>query len=132
MQGGTFNGRAAWLRQARAIFEEDHGPYEGPIVVEIRHPGTGLRTVTDVGGPGPVPALPPAALSPLEEQIVLALAQAGTLTGKAIAVRLHLAYDSGLRAILRNLGERRPPVLLTGRDGYRVAVHEGEKPITPQ
>ena len=71
------------------------------------------------------------ALSPRERQIVQVLATTlgDNLTAKQIAYRAHVENTSPLRAILGNLCDREPPVLMSGPLGYRLATPLGGRPV---
>jgi hypothetical protein len=112
---------ANFLRLAQVVLTTLHPDAGGKVAVVIRAE-SGHRVV--LAAPDPQeqvsgPALP--ALSPVEADIVRCLHDHGQLIAKAIANRLRIPCDSSLRTILANLCERRPPVLVSSREGYRLA-----------
>jgi hypothetical protein len=84
-----------------------------------------------------VPLLPAealAALSPLEEQIVTALVthfDNRPTSAKAVAVHLHEHRHDRVPVLMRNLCERRPPVLEHGKEGYR-ALEPWVRAVDPE
>jgi hypothetical protein len=70
------------------------------------------------------------ALSPLEREIVGSIGLE-KLTAKVIAARVHRTCDSAFRTILANLCERQPPVLTSGRAGYRLATAADAEDASP-
>ena len=111
---------AAWLSQARQVLTDAHGFIAGPVTVIVR--GDGHKVIFTSSGT-PVVAGVLMALSPREKAIVQAMQTSGRdwLVAKQIAARTHYGNDSTLRAILANLCERKPPVLISGHCGYQLA-----------
>jgi hypothetical protein len=107
---------AHFLSEARQILEEAYGPLTEAVHITIR---SGGREIS-YGWPSERIGATLVALSPREREI-LGVVGAATLTAKAIAARLHCQPNAALRAILANLCEREPPVLESGRAGYRKA-----------
>jgi hypothetical protein len=112
-----------FVQQARRLLEESFGPCRGSIRVTIRCLEGDTRLTYTLPDPAVCDTIPDTALSPLESAI-LSIIGDGALPGKAIASRIHRPYDSGLRVILANLCERRPPVIASGHEGYRRVAKE--------
>src|SRR5262249_22567553 len=113
---------ASWLRHGRELLESAYGPHGGPVRIVVRFLETDGRLSYLVPGTGDCGDVPHTALSPLEAEIIRVVSGCAPITAKAIASRLRRPCDSGLRTILANLCERRPPMLASGKAGYRLAL----------
>lgn len=91
---------AAWLEEARRLFETAYGPQAGDLHILLANElGERLRLS--------VPPVPAETLTPMAETILEALREAGKpLPAKVLAKRAGYAYGSRLRQALADLGRR--------------------------